>query len=71
MASLKEIALKIIENKNASTQFVERNFDVDYNRASKIMDELVELEIIGPFQASRKRDILMNKEQVIVAFNTK
>lgn len=71
MSDLQEIALKIIEYQMASPNFIMRQFEIDFNEASKRIDELEKRQIIGPFQGYRPRDILMTKNQVLKAFNTK
>jgi restriction system protein len=49
---------------DASVSLVQRIFNVDYSRASRIVDELVDHGVIGAFQGSKSRNVLMTLPDV-------
>ena len=53
----------IFETKQASVSMLQRRLKLGYSRAARIVDEMEELGIVGPFQGSKPRAILMTKEQ--------
>ena len=53
----------VTEKRKASSSMVQRVFKVGYNRASKIIDELEKLGVIGPEEGMNPRRILMNRDQ--------
>lgn len=59
----KEAARLVIEMGHASVSLLQRRFRIGYSRAARIMDILEEKGIVGPFEGSKPRGILMNLEQ--------
>jgi S-DNA-T family DNA segregation ATPase FtsK/SpoIIIE len=53
----------IFETKQASVSMLQRRLKLGYARAARIVDEMEELGIVGPFQGSKPRTILITKEQ--------
>lgn len=53
----------ILETGVASISTLQRKLKLGYARAAQIVDEMEEKEIVGPFQGSRPRAILITKEQ--------
>jgi len=53
----------ILETGQASVSMLQRRLKLGYARAARIVDEMEELGIVGPFQGSKPRDILVTKEQ--------
>ena len=53
----------ILEIGQASVSMLQRRLKLGYARAARIVDEMEELGIVGPFQGSKPRDILVTKEQ--------
>ncbi len=53
----------ILETKQASVSMLQRRLKLGYARAARIVDEMEEKGIVGPFQGSKPRDILITKEQ--------
>ena len=53
----------ILETKQASVSMLQRRLKLGYARAARIVDEMEELGIVGPFQGSKPRAILVTREQ--------
>ena len=53
----------VVENQLASTTLLQRKLKIGYAKAARIMDELEEKGIIGPFEGSKPRKVLMSKQQ--------
>ena len=52
----------IIRENSASTSHLQRTFEISYNRANQILEQLEKAGIIGPAIGIMPREILMNKE---------
>jgi len=48
----------------ASVSLVQRKFNVGYSRAGRIVDQLAEHRVIGSYQGSKSREVLMNLPDV-------
>src|SRR5581483_8653150 len=48
----------------ASVSLVQRKFNVGYSRAGRIIDMLAEHRVIGGYQGSKSREVLMNLPDV-------
>lgn len=59
----------ILETGQASVSMLQRRLKLGYARAARIVDEMEERGIVGPFQGSKPRDILITKEQWAVMRN--
>ena len=59
----------IMETGQASVSMLQRRLKLGYARAARIVDEMEERGIVGPFQGSKPRDILITKEQWAVMRN--
>ena len=53
----------ILETQQASVSMLQRRLKLGYARAARIVDEMEEKGIVGPFQGSKPRAILITKEQ--------
>ena len=60
--TMKAIAV-VVENQMASTTLLQRKLKIGYAKAARIMDELEEKGVIGPFEGSKPRKVLMSKQQ--------
>lgn len=64
-----EAAHLIVANQQGSTSLIQRKFSIGYNRAGRIVDQLEVAGIIGPFEGSKARQVLvmdaMHLEQVL------
>ena len=58
-------AIKIImETNQASASMLQRKFRIGYTRASRLIDTMEEMKIIGPNIGSKPREIIMNYDQI-------
>jgi DNA segregation ATPase FtsK/SpoIIIE-like protein len=48
----------------ASVSLVQRKFNVGYSRAGRIVDQLAEHRVVGSYQGSKSREVLMNLPDV-------
>ena len=53
----------ILETGQASVSMLQRRLKLGYARAARIVDEMEERGIVGPFVGSKPRAILVTKEQ--------
>ncbi len=53
----------ILETGQASVSMLQRRLKLGYARAARIVDEMEEKGIVGPFQGSKPRTILVTREQ--------
>ena len=53
----------ILETKQASVSMLQRRLKLGYARAARIVDEMEEKGIVGPFQGSKPREILITQGQ--------
>ena len=53
----------ILETNQASVSMLQRRLKLGYARAARIVDEMEEKGIVGPFQGSKPRAILITKDQ--------
>ena len=53
----------ILETGQASVSMLQRRLKLGYSRAARIVDEMEEKGIVGPFVGSKPRAILITKEQ--------
>ncbi len=53
----------VIEAKMASTSFLQRKLKLGYARAARIVDEMEALGIVGPFEGSKPRQVLVSMDE--------
>ena len=53
----------VLDAKMASTTLLQRKLKLGYARAARLMDELESKGIIGPFEGSKPRQVLITKQQ--------
>jgi len=53
----------ILELGQASVSVLQRKLKLGYSRASRIVDQMEEMGIVGPHKGSKPRDILITKEK--------
>ncbi len=47
----------------ASTSSLQRKLKLGYARAARIIDELEEMGVVGPYEGAKPRKVLMSKQQ--------
>ena len=57
-----EAARLIVIQQQGSTSLIQRKFSIGYNRAGRIMDQMEAAGIVGPFEGSKARQVLMPDE---------
>lgn len=53
----------VIEMGQASTSLLQRKLKLGYARAARIIDQMEERGVVGPFEGSKPRQVLMTKEE--------
>ncbi|MDD6275952.1 MAG: DNA translocase FtsK [Clostridia bacterium] len=53
----------VVESQMASTTLLQRKLKLGYARAARIIDELEQRGIVGPFKGSKPREVLISKQQ--------
>ncbi len=59
----KESAILIVASQQGSTSLIQRKFSIGYNRAGRIIEQLEVAGILGPFEGSKPRDVLVKNTQ--------
>jgi len=54
-----EAARMIVQNQHGSTSLIQRKLKLGYNRAGRIIDQLEAAGIVGPFEGSKAREVLI------------
>lgn len=57
-----ECARLVVNSQSGSTSMLQRKFNLGYNRAGRIMDQLEAAGIVGPASGSKPRDVLITTE---------
>ncbi|MDR0413240.1 MAG: DNA translocase FtsK [Dysgonamonadaceae bacterium] len=57
-----EAARLIVIHQQGSTSLIQRKFNIGYNRAGRLMDQLEAAGIVGPTQGSKPRDVYVPDE---------
>jgi hypothetical protein len=63
IARLSEIGCLFIERGRVAVSMLQRQYEMDFDDACKVLDELQELGLIGPYLGGQRRDILLTREQ--------
>lgn len=57
-----DAARVVVANQSGSTSLIQRRFSIGYNRAGRIVDQLEAAGIVGPFEGSKARQVLVPDE---------
>lgn len=57
-----EAARLVVIQQQGSTSLIQRKFSIGYNRAGRLMDQLEAAGIVGPFEGSKARQVLVQDE---------
>lgn len=61
-ALFEEAARILVQNQQGSTSLLQRKMKIGYNRAGRIIDQLEAAGIVGPFEGSKAREVLIKTE---------
>ena len=60
---LPQVIDMVVEQEQASTSLIQRKFKIGYARAARIIDQMEAGGIVGPFEGSKPRKVLITKQQ--------
>lgn len=63
-----EAARVIVVHRQGSTSLIQRKLSLGYNRAGRIMDQLEAAGVVGPFEGSKARQVLIPDEYSLEQF---
>jgi len=58
----------VVQTQSGSTSMLQRRFNLGYNRAGRIMDQLEAAGIVGPAMGSKPRDVIYKSEMELEQF---
>lgn len=61
-ALFEEAARVIVQHQQGSTSLIQRKLKLGYNRAGRLIDQLEAAGIVGPFEGSKAREVLIRDE---------
>lgn len=70
-AMFEEAARVIVTHQQGSTSLLQRRLKLGYNRAGRLIDQLEKAGIVGPFEGSKSRDVLIPDEYSLEQLLTK
>ncbi|MGN0686609.1 MAG: DNA translocase FtsK [Oscillospiraceae bacterium] len=60
---LEEAVEYVVEAGQASTSSLQRRFKLGYGRAARLIDIMEQMGVVGPFEGSKPRQVLMTKQE--------
>jgi S-DNA-T family DNA segregation ATPase FtsK/SpoIIIE len=67
-AMFEEAARLIVTHQQGSTSLIQRKMKLGYNRAGRIIDQLEAAGVVGPFEGSKAREVLIPDEYALEQF---
>ena len=62
---IKDAIKVVVENGMASTSLLQRKLKLGYARAARIIDEMEERGVVGPYEGSKPRKVLITQDQLM------
>ncbi|NBB77009.1 MAG: DNA translocase FtsK, partial [Bacteroidetes bacterium] len=59
----KDAAKIVVLHQQGSVSLLQRKLKIGYNRAGRIIDQLYNADVVGPFQGSTARDVKIQDEE--------
>jgi len=66
---LRDAAILVIQNQQASVSLLQRKFRIGYSRAGRLVDELESLGIISGYSGSKAREVLVDESYLDTIFS--
>lgn len=60
-----EAARLVVQHQQGSTSLIQRRMQLGYNRAGRIIDQLEAAGIVGPFEGSKAREVMIQDPQTL------
>ncbi len=60
-----DAARLVVKHQQGSTSLIQRRLKLGYNRAGRIIDQLEKAGVVGPFQGSKAREVLVHDEYTL------
>lgn len=60
-----DAARLVVASQFGSSSLIQRKFCLGYNRAGQILDQLESAGIVGPYNGSKAREVLIHDEQTL------
>ena len=57
-----EAARLVVTHQQGSTSLIQRKLKLGYNRAGRLIDQLEAAGVVGPFEGSKAREVLISDE---------
>ncbi|MEY2924003.1 MAG: hypothetical protein RLZZ337_543 [Bacteroidota bacterium] len=67
-ALFEDAARVVVQHQQGSTSLIQRRLKVGYNRAGRLIDQLEACNIVGPFEGSKARAVLLPDEYALEQF---
>ena len=67
---LRDAARLVVQHQQGSTSLLQRRLKVGYSRAGRLMDQLEQIGVVGPFQGSKARDVLVDERWLEERFDS-
>lgn len=64
-AMFNDAALVVVQHQSGSTSLIQRKLRIGYNRAGSIIDQLEAANVVGPFEGSKARKVLVRDEMAL------
>jgi S-DNA-T family DNA segregation ATPase FtsK/SpoIIIE len=59
-----EVAYFVVQNQNASINTIQKQFEIGFNRAQRIVEMLEAYDIVSPTQGTKAREVLVNHSEL-------